>query len=104
MKKPKSVNIFGKTYSITYVDNCSEVHPEGRMGGIMGHCDAFDHEIRAHDSGDPGELLDTLIHECIHAICWELKLNVGDDEHTVGLLGMGIADVLSRNGWLEIDE
>ena len=98
--KPQSVNIFSKEYEIIYCDKTSDVDSEGRKA-LWGQLDSWTHTIRicAPDGFSDGEIWDSLIHEIIHAIKKDLKLN--DEEEKTGLLAMGLADVLLRNGWLK---
>lgn len=102
--RPDSVDIFGKRYTITYHDRPSDVDHEGRRA-VWGQTDLWKHSIRIY--GPPefenGEVWDSILHEVLHALIAELKLNVDDEETVVSLLGMGLADVLHRNGWLRED-
>ena len=100
---PDSVTIFGKRYSIEYKDNPAEVDLYRRQS-FWGQVDYWTHSIRiyAPDGFSGVEILDALIHEMLHAIAVELKLDLGKDENhdELGLLAMALADTFSRNGWL----
>lgn len=100
--RPTSINILGKVYSVEYVDKPSDVDIYHRQS-LWGQIDHWTHSIRVYDSGDNGqEILDTILHEVLHGIVWALKMDDSkvDDETTVSLLAMALADVMTRNGWL----
>lgn len=59
--------------------------------------------VTLHTLGQGGEeILDTILHETLHGVISALKLEGDkvDDEQTVSLLAMALADILTRNGWL----
>jgi len=103
--KPDSINILGKTYTVTYVDKPSDVDIYGRKS-LWGQTDFWTHSIRVYapDSFSEEEILDTILHETIEVIKEGLKLRSldGDDNHDeLSLLAMGLADTFLRNNWLK---
>lgn len=60
--------------------------------GIAGQCDPSVKTIRLHRNLDPDQLLDTIIHECIHA---ETDLTEG----RVTMLATDIAAALKQTGF-----
>ena len=101
--KPIEVNILGKTYHISYVDNPAEVDLYKRES-LWGQIDHWTRTIRIYEKGrTDADILETLLHEVLHGIAVELNIKAlkGDDaEDIVGLLALALADVLARNGWL----
>ena len=103
--KPDGVNILGKTYTITYCDRPSDVDHRGYRS-LWGEIDHWKHSIRIYAPPEfsNGEVWDSLLHEVLHALAHELKLELGDsEEHVVGLLALGLSDTLVRNRWLSKD-
>ena len=104
MKKPTEVNILGKTYSIEYCDNPSNVDRSKRQS-IWGQIDFWEKDIRVYDNNaSEAELWDTILHEVLHGIAEGLKLKGFKDDagHTeLGLIAMALADTLFRNGWMK---
>jgi hypothetical protein len=101
--RPESVNILGKRYSIEYVDRPSDVDVF-RRESLWGQIDYWTRTIRIYDNGRTVEdVLETIMHEVIHGILGELRLkDWNNNEDNVSLLGIGLADVLTRNGWLKL--
>lgn len=100
--RPESINILGKTYSVTYVDKPSDVDIHNHAS-LWGQVDHWTHSIRVYaPSGfSQGEILDTLLHEILHVISQELNLKALKDNHDdLGLIAMALADTILRNGWL----
>ena len=108
MKKPKSVNIFGKEYSITYVDNPAEVDLYKRKS-LWGQIDYWTRTIRVYDNNrNPTDIFETIIHEILHAIDSEMCLNLfssdkDKDHEKLEIVSVSLADVLTRNGWVKIE-
>lgn len=101
--RPDHVWIFGKKYDIRYVDNPVEVDMNRRKA-LWGQIDYWTRTIRIYDNGrQDGDILQTLMHEIVHAIDEEFHLKIYDKmgEDVIDLLGSGIADVLLRNDWLK---
>ena len=100
--KPAEVNIIGKRYTIEYVDRPSDVDILHRTS-LWGQIDPWTRTIRILDNGRGAQdLLHTLLHEVLHGIISEMNMceNTVDDEATVDILALALADVLTRNGWL----
>jgi len=100
--RPESVNILGKTYSVTYVDKPSDVDIYSR-DSMWGQVDYWTHSIRVYapKGFSQEEILDTLLHEILHVISHKLKLKALDENHDdLGLVAMALADTILRNGWL----
>jgi len=100
-ERPTKVTIFGKLYSIQYMDNPSNVDHFGRKS-LWGQLDHWAHSIRVYapPAFSNGEVWDTIFHEILHALAAELKLDIEENEDDVALLALGLADVLLRNEWL----
>lgn len=103
MDRPGDVIVLGKCYSITYVDHPCEVDKDGREA-LWGQLDTWMRRIRVYDNGRcQGDLLETVIHEVLHAIAIELNITaLKDNEDAVELLALALADTLTRNGWLKV--
>jgi hypothetical protein len=101
--RPKSINILGKTYGVTYADKPSEVDIYRRQS-LWGQVDYWTRTIRIYDNKTADEdVLQVLLHEALHAILSELHMGdekVGDED-TVDILALALADMLMRNGWLK---
>jgi hypothetical protein len=99
--RPESVEIFSKQYQIEYCERPSDVDKEGRES-LWGQIDHWTHSIRiyAPDGFSNAEIWDSLIHEILHVLAEEFKLDLKEHEEQVSLLALGLADVLIRNGWL----
>lgn len=102
---PERVNILGITYQVQYVESPSEVDIFKRES-LWGQCDYWTRTIRVYRNSRPVEdIWQTLWHEILHAVALELKLKALRDEANhdeLDVLALGIADVLIRNGWLEV--
>jgi len=101
--KPASVNILGKTYSITYVDKPSDVDIHGYTS-LWGQIDYWTRTIRIYDNGRSCEdIWHSIMHETLHGITNALNMDVlegKDCEDDVDLLALALVDVFFRNGWL----
>ena len=102
--KPDKVNILGKEYRITYCDKPSEVDLYKRKS-LWGQVDYWTRTIRIYDNEVEGnDLLQSLLHEIIHAIDEDLKLGIkerDEGEDIIDLLALAFADILTRNDWLK---
>jgi hypothetical protein len=96
------VNILGKRYSIEYVDRPSDVDLF-RRESLWGQIDYWTRTIRVYDGGRTADdILETIMHEVVHGILGELRMTEwNNNEDNVSLLGIGLADVLTRNGWIK---
>jgi hypothetical protein len=105
---PESVEIFGIRYTITYCDKPSDVDIFQRKS-LWGQIDYWTRTIRIYDNKTaPADIWDTLIHEVLHGIVGALHITgkIEDDkegEDIVGLLALGLNDVMLRNGWIKLD-
>ena len=101
--KPESVNILGREYAIQYVSNPAEVDIH-RRAALWGQIDCWTRSIRVYDNGRRlDDILEVLLHEVIHGIATELNIKtLNDSEDDLHLLSVGLADVLVRNGWIEL--
>jgi hypothetical protein len=106
--KPKSVNILGVEYTITYVDKPSEVDIFKRES-FWGQIDYWTRTIRIFDDGKrPYEdIFEIILHETLHGIENALKLKAFDDKvnscghDELDILALALTDVLFRNGWIK---
>lgn len=77
----QDIEIFGKTYVVTYQN------PDN-MCGSMGSCSRERGSILIDNTLNTDQQQETLLHEIIHVIDGELKLNL--DEITVARLAVGL--------------
>ena len=112
--KPTSIDILGIAYSVTYCDKPSDVDHFERAS-LWGQIDFWKRSIRVYDNKtNIADIWDTIIHEVLHGLICELRLcgkvdhkdqGSAENENIVGLLALGLRDVMFRNGWLpEIKE
>jgi len=102
MTLPTTVNVLGAEYAITYVSKPSEVDIHGRES-MWGQCDYWTRTIRIFNRNRAdADVWQTIIHELLHAIGYELKLRINKDENhdELDLLATGLRDVFVRNKWL----
>jgi hypothetical protein len=102
--KPTTVNIFGVEYSITYVDNPSDVDIY-KHSSIWGQIDYWTRTIRIYDNGKPEQdVFQAVMHEVLHGIAEALKLELNnEDRHDeLDLLALGLTDTFYRNGWIKL--
>ena len=101
--RPDAVNILGKRYSIEYVDRPSDVDLF-RRESLWGQIDYWTRTVRVYAGERTAEdILETIMHEVVHGILSELRMkDWNDNEDNVSLLGIGLADVLTRNGWINL--
>lgn len=93
LKRPDSIRIFGRTYSITYVPAADPTFPS------LGLTDADSHRIWCADGQPAVEEADTVVHEIFHAIRATMRAEVDPavEETMVGILATGIVGVLQDN-------
>lgn len=104
--KPSKVNILGVEYSITYVDNPSEVDIWKRSA-CWGQTDFWTRTIRVYDNGRPIEdIFQTVLHEVLHGISEALKLELRKEarHEELDLIALALTDVFFRNGWILLDQ
>ena len=104
--KPKSVNILGVDYAVTYVDNPAEVDIFKRKS-LWGQIDPWTRTIRIYDNGRPlTDTLETILHEVLEGVAMMLHLKVLEDEDnhdTLDMVALALADVMVRNGWVTLE-
>ena len=101
--KPTSINILGNVYSVEYMNSPSDLDMYKRQS-LWGQIDYWTRSIRVYDNGrSTQDLLHTLIHETLHGIITALKMDDAkiDDETTIDVFALALADVMTRNGWLK---
>ena len=106
-KRPASVTIMGKRYTITYVDSPSEVDIFKRQS-CWGQIDYWTRSIRVFERDLSDEdVWETIVHEVIHGLAEALALTQmkKDENHEeLGLLALGLTDTFFRNGWITFDD
>ena len=120
MKKPKitskfptSVNVGGIIYKIIYTDKASDTDIEGQQA-MWGQIDYWTRTIRVYQKNRTIEdIIQTLLHEMLHAISQEYQLNMEDKEVNLNtpsgeketafieILSLVLFDTLRRNNWLK---
>lgn len=106
-KRPETINIFGKTYSVTYCDRVVDVDINGERQ-LLGQIDYDTRSIRVFAKDRQlADVLDTLLHEVMHGVAIELKLKHFTDEEAhddLDVLAMGLTCVLMQNEWIEVED
>jgi hypothetical protein len=93
--RPKQVRVNGKIYKICFNEKNPLVEYDNH-----GHCDSAKLVIHVEGEQVPMEELDTLIHEILHAVWYQMTLTDIDDaleERIVRALGTGITGLLADN-------
>lgn len=111
---PKSINVGGIIYKILYVDKASDTDIEGRQA-IWGQIDYWTRTIRIYQKNRSKEdIFHTLLHEIIHAISEQFRLNledkqvpgneeIGDAETSfIDVFSLILFDTLKRNNLIKI--
>lgn len=102
--RPASVNILGHEYEINYVTNPSDVDMYKRES-LFGQVDYWTRTIRIYAKDrKESDILETLIHEILHAIESDLKLECFKDERghdELDIVANALTDVFLRNGWMK---
>jgi len=103
--RPDTAVVLGRRYKIQYYDNPSDVDVL-QQKALWGCVDYWTRTIRIYAKDRAIEdIWETILHEVLHAITQDLNLNeLHDDEDTMTLLGVGLADTLIRNDWLRVKE
>lgn len=107
MPLPDRVKILGIVYSVTYVDNPSDVDIH-RRESLWGQVDHWTSSIRIYKraESDNSAAFQTLWHEILHAVAVQLHIHprdgveLNEDENAIDLLATGISTVLVDNGWM----
>lgn len=99
MALPKKINILGFTYKIELVDSCTEIIVGGRA--CFGSCDFIEQTIRIAKDQDYQQMVQTLLHEIIHAIDYIMSGNEGTqlEEKQTDLIATGLASVIFGTNW-----
>ena len=93
--KITELNILSKLYKVLYKDSMIEVDADKREN-LFGSYDPLTRTIRVYQKGrGKPDIIETIFHEMIHAICVELSIEI--DEKEVNNLGNVLADTLIRN-------
>lgn len=93
--RPKQIRVNGKTYKILFNEKNPLVEYDNH-----GHCDNTKHIIHIEGEQVPSEEADTLIHEVLHAVWYQMTLTDIDDaveERIVRALGTGLAGLFADN-------
>lgn len=104
MKYPTSVTVKGHIYKIEYVGTHQEVDVDFDKGLWLGQC-AGD-TIRVLSQPEPFRVMDTLIHEILHAVFNRNKLlkatlkSEDIEESFIDNLASELAILLFENGWV----
>jgi len=95
---PTELNISGQRWTVTVLDDPSEVDVF-RNAGLWGQCVPSKREIRVLKSA-PDQMLTTLLHEMTHAVRDHVLGIHADDgeERLVTAFASVLADTLVRNG------
>ena len=103
MQLPTSVKIHGHNYDVRYVADAQEVPDDLSSADYMGEIDHSTRTIRIQTVSPP-EVLDTLIHEVLHAILHRnqtlrhsIKPTIGE-EAFVATLADELSGILLANG------
>ncbi len=93
MKLPETICIGYQDIEVQMVD-----FPDNEQGAYI----SDKSQIRIQKGMTPRERLNTVLHECIHAIIYTYGFkshfeNDEEEEKLVGMLGNGLAEVFSRN-------
>lgn len=82
------VKIKDREWSVVWVDRI-----EGK--DTLGYCEEESHTLIIQNGQTEHEALDTLLHEAMHAMCAEYKINLG--HKTLGKLAGAFRDFLIQN-------
>jgi hypothetical protein len=108
MSYPSELWIRGVHYSVEYVTNSREVQTDFDSASFAGVCDNVTYTLRVHTDQAPMEVIDTLVHEVIHAILNRnrtLKACIrGSEEDFVHTLAIDVAQFLVENGLMTLEE
>lgn len=101
MALPKAVKVLGKTYRIRVVTE----HTTGFENGDYGECDNDAHVISIVAGRSLGNDQDTLLHEIIHAVAFQMNVDGSinrraGEERWVQALATGLLAVMKDNAGL----
>lgn len=105
---PTSVKINSFKYVIDYVATQHEVSDDLMQADLLGQACHTNGNIRVLTNQQPARILDTLIHELLHAIFSSnpllsaaIRPKIGD-ESFVSALASALASLLIENKWVEM--
>jgi hypothetical protein len=105
---PTSVKINSFKYAIDYVATPHEVDDDLMQADLLGQACHTGGRIRVLANQQPTAILDTLIHELLHALFSTNRLfsaairpEIGD-EAFISALGSALASLLIENKWVEM--
>ena len=93
--RPKAVRVNGKTYQVIFTPKNPLVEFENH-----GMCDNAKHTIHIEGDQIPVEEVDTVIHELLHAVWYQMSLTDFDvqlEERVVRALGTGLTGLFADN-------
>ena len=108
--KPKTLNILGVPYSVTYCDNVLDVDPNKRET-LFGYCDHQTQTIRIFDKDCKIEFVwQSIIHEVLHLIGDNTNISIfdiigkdGEQKHKeIDCLANVFSDFLFRNNLIKL--
>jgi len=86
MSKPKAVKVGGHQYSVTYHDL---IYDRDEQQEYMGRCSYPDLEMSLKEGRAPSQLAETFLHESVHAINADRRLDMSEqqvDQIAAGML------------------
>ena len=86
MRIPRKVRILGQIYTVQYKDE---------MEGDMGECDYVNNRITLLKGMSEEKLMQTFLHEIVHAI--EKSMNLNLKEQQVDNISLGLYQILKEN-------
>jgi hypothetical protein len=91
--RPKSIRVMGKVYQIKFIPTSPIDHEN------LGQCDHRKMLITIEDDQVPVEELDTVIHEILHAIWYQMSIGEGpmEEEPLVRRMANGFIQVFLDN-------
>jgi hypothetical protein len=104
---PGEINILGVVYKILYIEKPSDVDVFKR-DALWGQCDYWTRTIRVYIGHDRShaDILQTLLHEIIHAIGEKLHIESlkTEENNLVDLIAMALTDTLIRNDLIKWED
>lgn len=97
MSLPKSVTILSVVYAVDVVTPDSGEGATMKAGGTLGRCDYTNRRIIVVDGEQPADMLQTLLHEMVHATLDMLGMHDDWGEGQVTAFAAVYTDALLRN-------
>lgn len=89
----KQIKVGAKSYAVKAMDRVKATDE-----GLLGHCSPFSETIEIAPDQSPGNAVNTLLHEVLHAIWHAYDLgDAASEEPAVTRLSTGLAAVFSDN-------